>query len=173
MKWILLSVIALVVLVAVIALIGALLPKGHVASRTAQFREPPEVLWRVITDYVGSVSWRRDVQEVTRLPDQNGHPVWRETDKRGQGLVLETVESAPPRRLVRRIADPSLPFGGTWTYDLAPLTGGTSLTITENGEVYNPIFRFLSRFIFGHAATIDSYLKALGKKFGEDVSISG
>lgn len=31
---------------------------------------------------------------------------------------------------------------------------------------YNPIFRFISRFIIGHSASIDSYLKALNSKLG-------
>ena len=41
-------------------------------------------------------------------------------------------------------------------------------TITENGEIYNPFFRFMARFVFGYTATMETYLKALGKKFGED-----
>jgi hypothetical protein len=28
----------------------------------------------------------------------------------------------------------------------------------------------MSRFIFGHAATMEQYLKDLGKKFGEEVT---
>jgi len=38
---------------------------------------------------------------------------------------------------------------------------GTLLTITEDDEVYNPIYRFVSRFIIGHTQTIDSYLNDL------------
>ena len=46
-----------------------------------------------------------------------------------------------------------------WTYEIAPAPNGTTLTITEDGEVYNPIFRFMSRFVFGHEATMASYLE--------------
>jgi hypothetical protein len=42
--------------------------------------------------------------------------------------------------------------------------------ITERGEVYNPVFRFVSRFIMGHSATASAFLKALGAKFGAQVS---
>jgi hypothetical protein len=41
--------------------------------------------------------------------------------------------------------------------------------ITEDGEVYNPIFRFMSRFVFGHTHTMDAYLRALGKATGQEV----
>jgi hypothetical protein len=42
---------------------------------------------------------------------------------------------------------------------------GTELTITENGEVYNPLFRFVSRFIMGHAATIEKYQRDVAAHF--------
>ncbi len=42
------------------------------------------------------------------------------------------------------------------------------VTITENGEIYNPFFRFMARFVFGYTVTMETYLKALGKKFSED-----
>jgi hypothetical protein len=41
-----------------------------------------------------------------------------------------------------------------------------TLTITEHGEVYNPLFRFVSRFIMGQTATLDAYLKALNANLG-------
>lgn len=39
-------------------------------------------------------------------------------------------------------------------YRLVPDGAGTRVTITENGEVYNPLFRFVSRFLMGHTSTI-------------------
>lgn len=44
--------------------------------------------------------------------------------------------------------------------------GATELTVIEDGEVYNPLFRFVSRLIIGHTATIDVYLAALHKRLG-------
>ena len=75
-------------------------------------------------------------------------------------MTISIERSEPPRLLVTRI-EPGLPFGGTWTYELAPDAGGSVLTITERGEVYNPIFRFMSRFIFGHDSTLAGYMAAL------------
>jgi hypothetical protein len=36
--------------------------------------------------------------------------------------------------------------------------------------VYNPVFRFIAKYIMGHTGTIDTYLANLGKKFGSDVT---
>lgn len=168
MKWLgIAAAVLLLLLVGAAALIGWRLPQSHRASRTARLRQPPKAVWPVIADYAAAPSWRTDLQRVERLPDQNGHEVWREIDKRGEGMPLETLESVPPSRLVRKIADPSLPFGGTWTIEIVPAAGGSAVTITEDGEVYNPIFRFVSRFLIGHTRTIDHYLRALASRFGE------
>jgi hypothetical protein len=86
---------------------------------------------------------------------------WREIDASGDVLTYERVETSAPKRIVNRIADPKLPFGGSWIYEIAPIGTGTELTITENGEVYNPLFRFVSRFIMGHTATIEKYQRDL------------
>ena len=74
-------------------------------------------------------------------------------------MAFERMER--PSLLVARITDVTLPFGGTWTYRIVPAAAGSELTITEDGEVYNPIFRFMSRFVFGHTATIDGFLADL------------
>ena len=71
-----------------------------------------------------------------------------------------------------RIADQGLPFGGTWTFDIAPAAdGGSELRVTEDGEVYNVIFRFMARFFFGYTSSIETYLRDLGAKFGQPVEI--
>lgn len=67
---------------------------------------------------------------------------------------------------VAYIADRGLPFGGSWDYRIEPDGTGSKLTITENGEVYNPSFGFVSRYLMGHTATIDKHLAALAVKTG-------
>jgi hypothetical protein len=79
-----------------------------------------------------------------------------------------TVESVPPKRHVTRISDPSLPFGGTWTWELNPTgDGGCEVRLTEDGFVTNPVFRFISHFFIGHHSSMDTYLKHLTAKLGD------
>lgn len=82
-------------------------------------------------------------------------------------MLLEVVEDDPPRRLVGRIVDTGAPFGGSWTYQVTPVDGGSRVSVTEDGWVSNPIFRFMARFVFGYHSTLDSYLRALGRRFGD------
>lgn len=170
MKWLLLLIGAIVAIVAVVALIGSTLPTEHVASRTVPFQHPPEKIWDVITDFETAPSWRKDLTNVERLPDRNGNPVWKETGGFGE-MTYEITAFEPPNKLVMTIADEDLPFGGSWTYEIAGIDSASCrLTITENGEIYNPIYRFMARFLFGYHATIENYLTALAEKFGGKVS---
>lgn len=171
MKWLLIAVAIIVGVIVLMAVIGAFLPKSHTASRSTVIAQSPEVLWQALTDYPAFPQWRGDIKSVEMLPNRDGHPLWLEDGKNGK-ITLETIEASPPSRLVVKIADPDLPFGGTWTYELKSNGTGCRVTITENGEVYNPIFRFMGRVFFSPAATIETYLKSLGKKFGEDVKLS-
>jgi hypothetical protein len=166
MKWILWAFITLAGVLILITVIGWLLPKAHSVSREAQFNQPPEVIWKAITDVEAMPTWRQGLKSVKRLPNKNGLPSWVETSASGT-IPFETVVSQPPAKLVVRIADPGLPFGGTWSYQITPVSGGSSLRIREDGEVYNPVFRFLSRFVFGYSGTMDAYLRSLERKFAE------
>jgi hypothetical protein len=166
MKWILWIFVALAGILILITLIGYLLPKQHTVTREARFHQPPEVIWKTITDIDAMPVWRQGLKGVKHLPDQNGLPAWVETLDSGI-IPLETVASQRPSKLVVRIADPKLPFGGTWTYEITPLPSGSNLLIREDGEIYNPVFRFLTRFLFGYSGTIETYLKSMAIKFGE------
>lgn len=135
-------IVVLVVVVVAVMLVGRSLPVAHVASRTATFRRPPEDVWAAINDPALLSS-------------------------RGVGDVkFETVESLPPKLLVRRVVGEK-DFGGTWTCDIASAAGVSTVTITENGEIYNAFFRFVSRYIIGHHRTIDGTMTALRKRFGD------
>ncbi len=81
-------------------------------------------------------------------------------------IPYEVVERRPGERLVTQIADDDLPFGGTWSFELADAPGGTRVRITEDGEVYNRFFRFMSRYVLGHTAGVERYLADLSARFG-------
>ncbi|MGD0737294.1 MAG: SRPBCC family protein [Terracidiphilus sp.] len=165
MKIVLIIAGVLVLVVLCVVVIGAMLPKRHVASRSAVFKAGPERLFALIA---GSQDWRPDVKSCELLA-QDGKQFQRETSKHNETILYELLNSRPPLSIERRIATENLPYGGTWTFVLTPENGGTRVRIMEDGEVYNPIFRFVSKFILGQTATQDAYLKAMGKATGEEV----
>ena len=154
-------VVAVVVLVAII---GALLPVKHQVSREATLKISADKLFALISTPTEFPKWRTGVKSVEMLPSGGGLPKWIEVSSDGT-ITFAVTHAVPGVQLVTTIADKSLPFGGSWTYVLAPAgPDSTTLRITEDGEVYNVIFRFMSRFVFGHASTIEKYLKDVQKR---------
>lgn len=168
MKVALIVVGVLAALLLLIAAVGALLPQRHVVSRTAEFKAPADKVFRLIS---GPQSWRTDLRESAAVEEGSGRQLFRETSHSGEQITYEVLESHPPTLRKVRIADQNLPYGGTWTYEIQPQQEGCRLTITEDGEVYNPVFRFVSRFIMGHTRTIDGRLAMLAKALGKDVEL--
>lgn len=168
MRILLIVIAAVLLLVVAVVGIGSLLPKRHSVSRSAVYRATPEQLFSLIA---GPQNWRPDVLRYEAVPGSGGRELVRETTRGGETVTYELVDSAPPRSLKRRIATENLPYSGTWTYALERDGADTVVRITEDGEVYNPVFRFMSRFVLGHTRTMDAYLRALGKATGQVVEI--
>jgi uncharacterized protein YndB with AHSA1/START domain len=158
-------------LVVLAGVVGSLLPRTHEVARSLRLPQTPEEVWPVISTFTEVPSWWPRLKKVERLPDQNGHEVWRETFGRGEVFTLETVEAVPPCRLVRRIADVNRMFSGRWEFDLEPADGGTKLTLTEYGDIPNPFIRCLGRLCANPATYIEMYLKALAARMGQPAAI--
>ena len=133
-------VVALIVLLGIVALVGYFLPMNHEASRSADFNKPPEVVFALIADPGDYHEW------------------WQ-----GADVKTAVAEAMPPSRLVTKIVDETQ-FGGTWTFEVVAIPSGSRLTITERGEIYNVVFRALSKYVFGYTGTMESFLSAAKKK---------
>ena len=144
MKWLLFGLGGLAALVAVMAAVGSMLPRSHKASRTLRVKRAPADVWSAVTAATGASS-----------------------------VPVDVVESQPPFRLVTRVKESETMFGGTWTIAIVAEPQGSALTITEDGWVGNPIFRFMSRVVIGHHATLDGILKQVAKALNEDAVLSG
>jgi hypothetical protein len=142
MKWVLIVMGTLAALFVLMAIVGLCVAREHRATSTVTLRRPPETVWQALQEIGGA----------------------------GFDLPVIVLESSAPRKLVTQI-DPKVkaPFGGTWTFELTSEASGTRVTVTETGWVSNPIFRFMSRFLFGYYGSLDKHLKALGKRLGEAV----
>ena len=167
MRWFVVAILVVVGFVIALLAAGAMLPEKHTVSRSITVPRPVAEVWQVLTEHAQDPSWRADVASVTKIADRNGHPVWEEKYKNGDTMRIETTLSEAPKRMERKIVDQSA-FGGVWVYEVSPSPDGkaTTVRITENGEVYNPAFRFIGRFIIGNEATVEKYLTDLAAKFG-------
>ena len=170
MKWVFIGAGGVLGIGILLYVIGLFLLQAHVASSSVLIRQPVDSVWRVVRTFDEYDTWWPEVSSVERLPDRDGQELWTLRQRTGE-LPMQVIESTAAERLVTRIADDNLPFGGTWTYELREQDGGTLVTVTEDGEIYNPFFRVMSKLIFGYHRTQESYLSALAQKFGEAVVV--
>lgn len=158
----------LLILIAIAALVvfvvGYRLPEQHTASSEREYPAAPSRVYGEIANPGEYPRWRSGVQQVEMLPpDSAGRTRFREISL-GDETTYEIEQQIPDRLFVTRIADEDLPYGGTWTFELEPTQTGTLLRITEDGEVRNPIFRFVSRYVMGHTRGINKYLDDLDER---------
>ena len=160
MKWILIIGGTIISLVAIVYLIGLLLPVKHSATIEEVIPVNVEKVWDRITKVAAFSSWREGLDRIEITNDTE----WTEVSGRNR-IPMKVTEKIDYKRLVTMIDSKDLPFGGAWVYSLQPKGDSTLLTITENGEVYNPVFRFVSRFIMGHKSTLNKYMSSLKASF--------
>ena len=145
MRWLMIIVGGLVLVVGMVVALGAMLPRHHQVSRTLRVKRSPAEVWPVLLQ----------ATQASAVP-------------------VDVLERRPPHRLITRVTETEKNFGGTWTIAIdATPPSGSSITITEDGWVANPIFRFVSRFVIGHHATLDGLLKQLAKTLNEEPALSG
>lgn len=168
MRILTITIVGLVCLIGLLlgmcALIGSRLPVSHVATRSIWLPQPPETVYGLVRDFPHASSWRSDVTSVEMLGETGGKLRYREHGKQGD-VTYELVQDINAQRIVTRIVDQDLGYSGSWTIELTGENNGTRVRITENGEVSNVMFRFMSRYVFGHTSTIDGYLLEVGKHF--------
>lgn len=162
MRWLMIVGGVLMVLVLIVLVVGMLRPSGHVAATRARYAASLAEVWTAVTDWEQWGEWQSEVRSVERIEDRNGHVVLMTRGSWGD-VPMEIVESDRGRRFVTEIDGGA--FRGRWTWELAPTDEGTLLTITEEGEVTNPVFRALMLFQDNHA-TMFGYHRALGERLG-------
>lgn len=151
----------LVVGVAVVA-VGWMLPVEHRSVVTRTIPAPADEVWARIAAVEDWAAWRTDVRSVEMEAGDRAVV----TDSNGR--VRYRVERPADRTLVTTIDQEGLPYGGRWIWSVEPAEDGTSafVTVEEEGEVHHPVFRFVSRFILGHDATIRRVLDQLESSMG-------
>lgn len=175
LRWVGAALGALVFLLLVMIAVGESLPIRHSATCMTEIAAPVDLVWKTVANPL-DYSWRSDIVSVEPVEPisavHTGGEQWIEVDHNGQSIKYQRASAQPKRHIVNRIADTSLPFGGTWTYDFSPAAHGTNVSIREDGEIYNPIFRLMARYFIGYTTTMKTHLLDLGKHFGKIPDVS-
>ena len=150
----------IVAVLGVVTAIGWKLPAEHRIAREAELPHGPETVWTAISDFPALPAWMPGIRRVHRLDAIEGRERWLYETAEGD-MTIEVVTRSAPTELTIRSVSSDLAFGGTWTHRISPATAGSRLSITEQGWISNPYFRFMYRYPFARATTPDETLAAL------------
>ena len=140
-------------------LAGLALPRTHVATAEAEVAAPPQRVAALVRELEDQPRWRSGVKAVEIV--SRGSEGVRYRERSDEVIAYLFREETPGRVFRSTITDETLPFGGAWTITLEPRGAGTRVAIREDGEVRNPVFRFMAKFVFGHERTMRTYLADL------------
>jgi len=163
-KILLLVIIVLAMLIVGTYLLGMLLPVKHQVSVSKSFNLERAALWRILRDFSAYPTWRSDIKQVQRLPDMDAAEVWLESDSHANKVAYRNSEVIEEQKLKRVIVSENLPYAGSWTFLLEQSGSASTLTITEEGEVYNAFFRVLGKYLFGFDSSMRRFLDDLARE---------
>jgi len=124
---------------------------GQVADRIRRVDLQPQ--WR---SQLSSVTIESQTKGVTRYQEHSGK----------DRVALALYERDEGRSFESQITDPNLPFGGRWLIELSPeASRATLVRVREEGVVRAPVYRALSKYVFGHDTTLKKYLADLAASF--------
>jgi hypothetical protein len=153
MRILVLKVAALVLLVALVALIGWLLPATREGRAEVVISAPPDQILAVIADVEAQPEWRA-VGTVTRTADG-----WEEVTARGERISFVAEEMTAAR--IRLSFSSDAGYAGEWEARLDPVEGGTRISVVERATMPSPLGRIIARFMFDPDAFATMYLAAL------------
>jgi hypothetical protein len=163
--WLIWIAAGLAGLILLVCLVGALLPRDHVAAAEAEMPAPLERVAAMVRAVEAYPAWRGGLKRVEIAGRDGGELRFVEHGKDGI-LAFRLAEEAPGTRFRSTIDDPKLPFGGFWIIALAPAGEGTLVRIEEHGFVHNVLFRFVSTLILGHDRTMRAWLADMARALG-------
>jgi len=162
-QW-LLTIFLLLVAVGIIAYgLGERLPEEHTTVVAQTIAAPPAKVWALMTNVDAQPTWRRGLKSVDELPPDMGRQRWLEHYP-GSQMMFVLDESEPMTTRTVRLEPQGAPFDGSWFYSVMAMdNGGTTVTITEHGHTFSPIYRFVSHYILGDTFNQKRYLEDLNK----------
>lgn len=149
-------------LIALVFVVGLLLPKQREYIRSAQFNSPVERVFDLVADVGTQATWRSDVKEI-KVINQN---TWTEVPKKSTPITFRTKQKIANQVFHIEIIEPKN-FNGYWLGSFAPTSTGTKVVFKEVVTIGNPFARVMSLVFVDLDKTMDSYMADLKAKLGE------
>lgn len=143
--WIFITIVAVV---AVLVVVGYLMPVRYEGKTVAQFDRSVQAVWDALQDVESHPMTGKMMKIIEILPAEEGRPAWTEDMGRGELITVKTSVFDPPHRLVREMSSASVNMNSRWDYTLGPSGDGcrvnlSGVTDIEAGTWHTPVFRIM------------------------------
>ncbi|KAI7850828.1 hypothetical protein BDC45DRAFT_517248 [Circinella umbellata] len=174
-----------------IYILGCLLPKNHIISRTKSYKNiTAERLWEILTDVESYPLWQPTLERIDYTSKKEKDClVYTENTKRNKRITTTLIlvnnnneegkQQQQQQIASRIIEEDSLKqqdkptFVGTWTFKITnTMDDGVILEIEEKGSISRPMIRLLHLILLGFHRRLDRFLKDLGKKIQEEQQLN-
>lgn len=164
MRWFLIAPFVLLALGCLMYLVGLLRPRLHTVRSRLRLASTLEPVWEIVADHEQWADWQPGLKRVELLPETEGMTTLIAEGSWGE-MPMRIEACEPPHRLVTFVDGGT--YSGRWIWELeAAPDGGTVVTLTEEGEVRNPLFRTATMFHDNHKSMLRA-LRALATRMGE------
>lgn len=154
MRYLVWAVAAVLLFMALVYLLGWLLPATREGRAEVVIAAPPSRIVAVIADVEAQPDWRAGVAAVERNAEG-----WVEVTARGERISFVIEEMGEARIALRFTSDAG--YSGAWEAVLVPEAAGTRVSVVERAVVPSPLGRILARLVFDPEAFATTYLVAL------------
>lgn len=150
-------------LIALVFVVGSLLPADYRVRGHVDLALPPDQLWARLADIEKHPMAAGMARGVEILPQENGLPVWVEdigsSKIRVHAEVMET-----PKRVVRKMADEIVPMTAETEFVITPHGEGSRVTVdhairVDSGTWHVPVFRVTLTLFSGARRGMEAYFR--------------
>ena len=170
--WII-SLVFIIVLITIFSLmiISKSVSEQYAVSSMAYYNCDLKKLWDLATDFANQAAWRTGVIKIEKISDVSGRNIWKEFNSNGQVMKIETSEYSPMRRLVRRLINENEDGEIIWIYDFAEVGEVSTLTVSEQGKLLNPILKLISKFNSSKTKVLNMYFQDIANELKVSLKI--
>jgi hypothetical protein len=148
---------------------GMSVPEHYAATVVAQVPGDPVTVFAALSDPERRPQWAPGVARIGQVSDDLlGRPVWRELDPTNDRFEFSVVSAEFPVWCTTTTKPEEIGVAATWTWTVAPAGTGTAVTLSEEGEISNPLFRGIWALRYGAYQQVEQDLAALSRHLGGD-----
>jgi len=169
----LISLVLIIVLITIFLLItiSKSVSEQYEVSSMAYYNCNLKKLWDLVTDFANQATWRTGIIKVEKISDMSGRNIWQEFNSNGQVMKIETLEYSPMRRIVRRLINENEGGEIIWVYDFAEVGEISTLTVSEEGKLLNPILKLISKFNSSKTKVLNMYFQDISNELKVSLKI--